>query len=90
MRRSLPRTPKKEYPDGVRLVHNFYPGPHDDPGADRGLVGGWTGSASGSPMSRVTTSRCYCGWLDGREHYGTAGRIDAVGDAWWRGKRLGH
>ena len=88
MRRSLPRTPKKEYPNGVRLVHNFYPGPHDDPGADRlvGLDGFriWITDEPGND------SRCYCGWLDGREHYGTAGRIDAVGDAWWRGKRLGH
>jgi hypothetical protein len=38
MRRYLTQTPKKDYPDGVRLVHNFYPGPPENPGADR-MVG---------------------------------------------------
>jgi hypothetical protein len=38
MRRSLSRTPRRDYPEGVRLVHNFYPGPLDDPGRDR-MVG---------------------------------------------------
>jgi len=45
MRCYLARAPKREYPPEVRLVHDFYPGPHDDPGRDRevGLNGfpGW-------------------------------------------------
>lgn len=41
MMRYLPRAPKREYPADVRLVHNFHPGPPDDPGRDRevGLSG---------------------------------------------------
>ena len=35
MRRYLSRAPKKDYPADVRIVHNFVPGPPDDPGADR-------------------------------------------------------
>lgn len=35
MRRYLSGIPRKEYPADVRIVHNFYPGPADDPGADR-------------------------------------------------------
>jgi hypothetical protein len=37
MHRYLSSLPKREYPPEVRLVHNFYPGPLDDPGRDRPL-----------------------------------------------------
>jgi hypothetical protein len=26
--------------------------------------------------------RCYCGWLDGREHYGTVAYVDEEGAVW--------
>src|SRR5262245_60476963 len=35
MIRYLSGVPRKPLPEGVRLVHNFYPGPDDDPGRDR-------------------------------------------------------
>jgi hypothetical protein len=38
MQRYLSKTPKREYPEGVRIVHNFCPGPPDDPGRDRGIL----------------------------------------------------
>jgi hypothetical protein len=79
VRRYLVRAPKRNYPEGFRLVHNFYPGPHDDPGRDREVrLGGfrvWVTDEQPSENER----RCYCGWLDGREHYGTVAVIDARG-----------
>jgi hypothetical protein len=32
--------------------------------------------------------RCYCGWLDGREHYGTVGYVDEHGAVWSHGERV--
>ncbi len=86
MLRYLSKTPKKEYPADVRIVHNFCPGPHNDPGRDR-VVGldGFRVWVTDEPNENA--KRCYCGWLDGREHYGTAGRIDAEGNSWWMGKK---
>ena len=50
-------------------------GPKDDPGADRpyGLNGFryWVTSGPKVPLER----RCHCGWLRGRTHYGTVGKI---------------
>lgn len=78
MIRYLARAPEGEYPEGVRIVHNFYPGPHDDPGRDRevGLNGFrvWV-----TDVPNENERRCYCGWLDGREHYGTVAVLDADG-----------
>ena len=75
----------------MRLVHNFWPGPPDDPGRDR-MVGldGFRIWITDEPNEKM--SRCYCGWLEEREHYGTVGTIDAERGAWWRGERvrLGH
>ena len=77
------RSPRMHYrrkhpPPGWRLVHNFYPGPHDDPGRDRtyGLDGFryWITDEPGNDV------RCYCGWLDGREHYGTVRVVDEDGE----------
>lgn len=70
MRRYRSKTTK----DGQRLVHNFYPGPPDDPGRNRAY--GDTGfrfwiTDEPNPNER----RCYCGWLDGREHYSTVRAI---------------
>jgi hypothetical protein len=90
MKRYLSRTPKKDYPEGVRIVHNFYPGPFDsDPGRDRALgmdgFRAWVTDEEGKPG---WGERCYCGWLGGLEHYGTVGYIDAEGAGWWRGKKV--
>jgi hypothetical protein len=81
MRRYLARAPKKEYPKGVRIVHNFFPGPHDDPGRDRpvGFNGLRIWIIDDPPGSNGNERRCYCGWLNGREHYGTLLVIDARG-----------
>jgi hypothetical protein len=61
MLRYLSRTPVRGCPSDVRLVHNFYPGPHDDPGADRmvGLDGFriWVTDEPGND------TRCHCGWM---------------------------
>jgi hypothetical protein len=76
MRRYLSRAPKKDYPEGVRIVHNFYPGPYDDPGRDREFgLDGFRVWVTDEPNENER--RCYCGWLDGREHYGTHAVIDA-------------
>jgi hypothetical protein len=32
--------------------------------------------------------RCYCGWLDGAEHYGTVGWVDETGVCWRKGRRV--
>ena len=81
MMRYLSHLPKKEYPAGIRIVHNFYPGPLDDPGRDRPLrEGGFRVWITDEPIgSYGDERRCYCGWLDGREHYGTVRVIDADG-----------
>ena len=88
MRRYLSKRPKREYPEGVRIVHNFYPGPLADPGADRQPGDGgfrvWITDELDSPGAG---RRCYCGWLDGREHYGTVASIDADGCVVQRGVR---
>jgi hypothetical protein len=65
-----------DLPEGVRLVHNFYPGPPDDPGRDRAYgVDGFRYWITDEPGG---DRRCHCGWLDGRVHYGTV-RIDEAG-----------
>ena len=103
MRRYQAHVPKRELPEGVRLVHNFYPGPRDDPGRARDVgVDGFriwiTDEPLGSrPPQRVTDvfdagdgdeHRCFCGWLDGREHYGTVGYVDEHGEVWFRGDQV--
>jgi hypothetical protein len=93
-KRYLSRTPKKEYPEGVRLVHNFCPGPPNDPGADRMVGAGgfriWVTDETDEDVAadpkRLPVSRCYCGWLDGREHYGTRGYVEANGQRYWSGE----
>jgi hypothetical protein len=79
MIRYLARAPRRDYPEGVRIVHNFYPGPHDDPGQDRtvGLRGFRVWVTDEPNGTYGNERRCYCGWLDGREHYGTVAVIDA-------------
>jgi hypothetical protein len=81
MRRYLSKTPRKDYPEGVRLVHNFYPGPLDDPGRDR-MVGfnGFRIWVTDETESGWGGRRCFCGWLDGREHYGTRWVIGPDGE----------
>jgi hypothetical protein len=70
------KTVKPTDPPGVRLVHNFYPGPHDDPGRDRPYgLDGFRFWITDEPNERE--QRCFCGWLDGREHYGTVRVIDS-------------
>jgi hypothetical protein len=83
MRSYLTRTPTKEYPDWVRLVHNFYPGAHDDdPGRKRLLAHvGFRAWATDEPSEQENA--CYCGWL-GREHFGTVGYVDVLGQVHWR------
>jgi len=87
MHRYLPRAPKREYAPDVRLVHNFYPGPRDDPGRDRkvGLNGFRCWIIDEPPGTYGDEHRCHCGWLDGREHYGTVGYVDEHGVIWMRG-----
>jgi hypothetical protein len=92
MQRYLWRTPKREYPPEARLVHNFYPGPRDDPGRDPPMIGFngfriWI--TDGPPGTYGDERRCYCGWLDGREHYGTVGHVDEHGVVWFRGEEGG-
>ena len=80
MQRYLSQTPKKKYPPSVRLVHNFYPGPHDDPGRDR-MVGamGFRIWVTDETIEQTNERRCYCGWL-GREHYGTVLTVNQKGE----------
>ncbi len=53
---------------GMRVVHNFYPGPHDDPGRDRQYgADGFRLWITDEPLGE----RCHCGWNGGAEHYGT-------------------
>jgi hypothetical protein len=85
MRRYLPTAPKQDCSEEVRLVHNFYPGPHDDPGRDRPVgLGGFRIWITDEP--NPNERRCCCGWLAaGREHQGTVGYVDEHGVRWWRG-----
>jgi hypothetical protein len=79
--RYLSQTPRREYPAGVRIVHNFPPGPADDHGRDRPLgLDGFRAWVTDEP--EWAGKRCYCGWL-GREHYGTR-YLDEGGE--WRSK----
>lgn len=72
MRRYHRRTP----PPGARLVHNFYPGPDDDPARNRAYgADGFRFWVTDSPNEHER--RCYCGWLGGREHYGTRRVVEA-------------
>ena len=67
MLRYLARAPQREYPPDVRLVHNFYPGPHVDPGRDRpvGLNGfrGWITDERRRRFSSRCISRSYAASL---------------------------
>jgi hypothetical protein len=86
---------------GVRLVHNFCPGPPDDPGRARpysewGFRYWITDEPARSRPPKFITDvldaggeehRCHCGWRDGQEHYGTVGYADEHGVVWWRDKR---
>ena len=83
MKRCLSKTPRREYPEGVRIVHNFPPGPPDDPGRDR-YVGFGGFRVWVTDEDEANGRRCYCGWLDGREHYGTRSFVDASGE--WQGQ----
>lgn len=75
MHRYLTRAPKREYPEDVRIVHNFYPGPRDDPGRDRMLgLDGFRVWVTDEPNENER--RCHSGWLGGREHYGTVAVIE--------------
>jgi hypothetical protein len=89
VRRYLTGPPKQDLPDGVRLVHNFYPGPRDDPGRDRKYgLDGFRYRITDVLDSPWAGRRCYCGRLDGREHYGTVGYVDEHGVCWWVGDRV--
>ena len=80
MRRYLENPPGK-LPGVVRIVHNFYRAART-PGRDRLLgLDGFRVWITDEPNENE--QRCYCGWLDGREHYGTVGVIDADGDRFW-------
>ena len=75
MLRYLSRKPRK-IPKGTRIVHNVYPGPPEDPGRDRPLrEAGFRIWLTDAEMGE----RCHCGWLGGREHYGTSAWVDADG-----------
>jgi hypothetical protein len=77
----LDRVPKRDLPEGFRLVHNFFPGPPDDPGRDRVVgEGGFRIWRNDAPLATTGERRCYCGWLDGREHYGTVRVITGEGE----------
>jgi hypothetical protein len=76
MIRYLYSLPNGELGEGVRLVHNFPPGPPDDPGRNRELgADGFRAWLTDEPNPNMR--RCFCGWLDGREHYGTVWIIEA-------------
>jgi hypothetical protein len=69
------RVPKHDLPEGFRLVHNFFPGP----------------AGNDAPLAETVERHCHCGWLDGREHYGTVRVITAEGEgvpAYRTGERM--
>lgn len=66
-------------PEGARLVHNLFPGPSDDPGRCRAFgADGFRYWVTDEPDAMG--NRCYCGWLDGREHNGTVHWINEKGE----------
>ena len=72
---------------GSRLVHNFYPGPDDDPGRNRPYaLDGFRYWITDEP--NPNERRCYCEWYGGLEHYGTVGYVDEDGVRYWRGEQL--
>jgi hypothetical protein len=78
------KTLTKKHSHGTRIVHNFYPGPPDDPGRDRSYAnGGFRYWITDEPSEGE--QRCYCGWLDGRERYGTVGFVNSEGEIVRRG-----
>ena len=82
MIRYLANPPTQDYP-GVRLVHNFYPGREGYTGEDRPAgADGFRYWITDEP--NPNERRCFCGWLDGREHYGTVRVVDACR---WCGKQ---
>ena len=88
MKRYIPGLPRKDYAPDVRLVHNFYPGPLDDPGRERGYgMGGFRYWVTDEPGN---DQRCYCGWEAGsfgQVHYGTTSYIDSSGNGRVAGER---
>lgn len=80
MRRYLNAVPA-DLPEDVRLVHNFPPGPADDPGRDRKInLNGFRVWITDEPNgSYGNERRCHCGWLDGREHYSTRQAVEEAG-----------
>jgi hypothetical protein len=78
--------PESEMPEGARLVHNHYPGSKSDPGLRRGdgLLGfrtspGFRWWVANADDPNPLEERCYCGWLDAREHFSTRGYLDESG-----------
>jgi len=60
-------------------VHNFFPGPPDDPGRDRPYgANGFRYWITDEPNPHER--RCHCGWLGGREHYGTVATVNDKGE----------
>jgi hypothetical protein len=73
-------TPSEPVPEGVYLVHNFYPGPPEDPGRDRELgLDGFRAFVCDAAELPAAAWRCDCGWL-GLEHYGTVRYVDKDGE----------
>jgi hypothetical protein len=87
MRRYLNATPEQTYLEGIRVVHNFWPGPPEDPGQDRKLgANGFRVWVTDEPNENE--KQCHCGWLNGREHFGTIGTVSSSGQRIWRGRAL--
>jgi hypothetical protein len=73
----------------LRQVHNHYPGSSADPGRWNGPerpTYGFKFWVTDEPSENHHP--CYCGWLDGREHFGTVGWVDEHGECWSKGRRV--
>jgi hypothetical protein len=82
-----------ELPQGVRLVHNFCPGPSDDPGRDRQHQSSRLFGPDGfrywvTDEPNPNEHRCFCGWHCGVKHYGTRGYVDERGVCWRNGRHV--
>ena len=78
MMRYRRRTITANDPPGTRVVHNFPPGRPDRAYAD----GGFRYWVTDEPQGH----RCYCGWNDDGEHFGTVRWVDADGQRRTRGE----
>lgn len=87
--RYFAKTPKRAYPHGTLIVHNFPPGNWD---GDPKVQGGYQHDSKralgdGGFRAWITDKlepmqqRCFCGWADGREHYSTYGAVPRDDDA---------